>query len=194
MHGDRRGSRHGAGGLPQPADEGEHSGNAGVVVRTQRSRSAPASRLSAVVGRLRRNSRSADARRLVARDRHRGAPGARPPDSLAETGDAIAARRDEKRGLVAALLSAGLIRFTPGEDAPLDDPTAAAVHALVGGAGSILASAQFDDLVGETMATNLPGTDRERPNWRLKSGPNVVAALAGRRAQEILAALAKGRS
>jgi glycogen debranching enzyme GlgX/4-alpha-glucanotransferase len=114
--------------------------------------------------------------------------------TLAETGEAIAARRDEKRGLVAALLAAGLIRFAPGEDAPLDDPTAAAVHALVGGAGSILASAQFDDLVGETIATNLPGTDRERPNWRLKSGPNVAAALTGHRAQAILAALAKGRA
>jgi len=114
--------------------------------------------------------------------------------TLAKAGDAIAARRDEKRGLVAALLSAGLIRFAPGEDAPLDDATAAAVHALVGGAGSILASAQYDDLVGETIATNLPGTDRERPNWRLKSGPNVAAALAGHRAQAILSALAKGRT
>ncbi len=114
--------------------------------------------------------------------------------TLADAGEAIAHRRDEKRGLVAALLAAGLIRFAPGEDAPLDDPTAAAVHALVGGAGSILASAQFDDLVGETMATNLPGTDRERPNWRLKSGPNISEALAGPRSQAILAALAKGRT
>ncbi len=81
MHGDRRGSRHGGRGLPQPADESQHSGNAGVVVRTQWRRGAPASRLSAVVGRLRRNARSADARRLVAGRRHRRAARARPPDT-----------------------------------------------------------------------------------------------------------------
>jgi glycogen operon protein len=114
--------------------------------------------------------------------------------TLAEAGAAIAARLDEKRGLAAALLSAGLIPFAPAADAPLDDSTAAAVHALVGGASSILASAQFDELVGETIATNLPGTDHERPNWRLKSGGNVAAAFAGHRARAILAALAKGRT
>ena len=67
------------------------------------------------------------------------------------------------------------------------------VDALVGGAGSILASAQFDDLAGETVQTNLPGTDLERPNWRLKVGPDVAAAFAGHRARAILAALAPGR-
>ena len=57
----------------------------------------------------------------------------------------------------------------------------------------MFAHAQFDDLVGETVATNLPGTDRERPNWRLKSGPDVAAAFTSHRAQTILEALAKGR-
>ena len=113
--------------------------------------------------------------------------------TLSAADEAISARREEKRGLIAALVSAGLILSEPPEDAPLDDATAAAVHALIGGSGSILAHAQFDDLVGETVATNLPGTDRERPNWRLKLSPDVAAAFAGRRAREILAALAKGR-
>ena len=108
-------------------------------------------------------------------------------------GEAIAERREEKRGLVAALVSAGLLLFAPPDDAPLDDATAAAVHALIGGSGSILAHAQFDDLVGETVATNLPGTDRERPNWRLRLSPDVASAFAGGRARKILAALAKGR-
>jgi 4-alpha-glucanotransferase len=58
----------------------------------------------------------------------------------------------------------------------------------------MFAHAQFDDLVGETIATNLPGTDRERPNWRLKVGSDVAAAFASHRAQSILAALAKGRT
>jgi glycogen debranching enzyme GlgX/4-alpha-glucanotransferase len=112
--------------------------------------------------------------------------------TLAEAGDEIAARREEKRALLRALAMAGLT-VSQMEDGPLPDATAAAVHALIGGSGSMFAHAQFDDLVGETVATNLPGTDQERPNWRLKVGPDVAAAFASHRAQAILAALSKGR-
>jgi glycogen operon protein len=91
-------------------------------------------------------------------------------------------------------VTAGLIGSGFSEEAPLSDTIAAAVHALVGGAGSILAHAQFDDLVGDTVQTNLPGTDRERPNWRIKLSPDVAAAFARNRAEAILAALAKGRT
>jgi glycogen operon protein len=114
--------------------------------------------------------------------------------SLARAGDEIARRREEKRGLIAALVGAGLIGTGSNEDEPLTDAVAATVHALVGSAGSILAHAQFDDLVGEAVQTNLPGTDRERPNWRLKSSLDVAAAFADPRARAILAALAKGRT
>jgi glycogen operon protein len=114
--------------------------------------------------------------------------------TLAQATEAIATRREAKRGLVDALLAARLIASAPSEEAPLSDAVAAAVHALIGGAGSILAHAQFDDLIGETVQTNLPGTDRERPNWRLRTGPDVAAAFAGHRARAILAALAKGRT
>ena len=114
--------------------------------------------------------------------------------TLAQAGEATAARREEKRGLIAALLAAGLIASAPSDEAPLSDAVAAAVHALIGGAGSILAHAQFDDLIGETVQTNLPGTDRERPNWRLKAAPDVANAFVSHRAQAILAALAKGRA
>jgi glycogen debranching enzyme GlgX/4-alpha-glucanotransferase len=112
--------------------------------------------------------------------------------SLAKGGEAIATRREEKRALLRALGQAGFTVFQ-SEDGPLPDATAAAVHALIGGSASMFAHAQFDDLVGETVATNLPGTDRERPNWRLKVGPDVAAAFASHRAQASLAALAKGR-
>jgi glycogen operon protein len=114
--------------------------------------------------------------------------------SLAKAGEEIARRRDEKRGLIAALVAAGLIGSGLSEDAPLSDAMAAAVHGLVGRASSDLAHAQFDDLVGETVQTNLPGTDRERPNWRLKAGADVAGALTGHRAHAILSALAKGRT
>ena len=114
--------------------------------------------------------------------------------TLPAAGEEIARRRDERRGLVAALLAAGLIVSAPDEDAPLSDAVAAAVHALIGAAGSMLAHAQFDDIVGDIVQTNLPGTDRERPNWRLKAGLDVAGAFAGHRAHAILGALAKGRA
>jgi glycogen operon protein len=114
--------------------------------------------------------------------------------TLAKAGEEIARRREEKRGLVAALVAAGFTGSGLDEDAPLSDPIAAAVHALIGRAGSILAHAQFDDLVGDAVQTNLPGTDRERPNWRLKAAPDVAAAFASHRAQAILTALAEGRT
>jgi glycogen operon protein len=114
--------------------------------------------------------------------------------TLARADEAISRRREEKRGLIDALVAAGLVGSGQSEDQPLTDSIAAAVHALIAGAGSIFAHAQFDDLVGEAVQTNLPGTDRERPNWRLKDRPDVAAAFADNRAQAILKALAKGRA
>jgi glycogen operon protein len=72
----------------------------------------------------------------------------------------------------------------------MSDAFAAAVHAFLAGAGSLLASAQFDDLAGERAAANLPGTDRGRPNWRHRHALDVEALFAAPRAREILAALA----
>ena len=42
----------------------------------------------------------------------------------------------------------------------------------------ILAVAQAEDLVGETVAVNLPGTSVERPNWQRKLGMDVTEIFA----------------
>jgi glycogen operon protein len=44
--------------------------------------------------------------------------------------------------------------------------------------------AQLEDLAGEAVAVNLPGTDRERPNWRrrLPATPEALALLPRARA------------
>ena len=55
--------------------------------------------------------------------------------TLPEAEREIGARQAEKRGLIAALTAAGLLAGPPSYDAPIDDRTAAAVHALVGGLG-----------------------------------------------------------
>jgi glycogen operon protein len=51
--------------------------------------------------------------------------------------------------------------------------------------------AQLDDLAGETQAINLPGTDRERLNWRRRLPESIDALLDSRRARAILAGLCR---
>jgi glycogen operon protein len=106
---------------------------------------------------------------------------------------AIAERSEDKRALVAALRLAGEIVASPDFEAPMNDALAAAIQGFLSSSGSVFASVQFEDLAGETIATNLPGTDRERPNWRRRLGSDVEALMAGARASAIIEALAKGR-
>ncbi len=44
------------------------------------------------------------------------------------------------------------------------------IHRFVGATPAMLVLLQADDLAAEAVAQNLPGTDRERPNWRRKVG------------------------
>ncbi|MBV8473087.1 MAG: 4-alpha-glucanotransferase, partial [Hyphomicrobiales bacterium] len=111
--------------------------------------------------------------------------------SLEDAHEQIGERLQEKRALLAAL---GLPREAQDLAAPMSDALAGAVHAFLADAGSLFASAQFDDLAGERTATNLPGTDRERPNWSHKLAGDVEALFASPRARAILAALAARRS
>ncbi len=106
---------------------------------------------------------------------------------------ALAERLAEKAALVDALIAAGALGERPSLDAPMDDALAAAIHAWLARAGSALASVQVDDLAGETMATNLPGTDRERPNWRHRAREDAAKLFDAPRARAILAALASVR-
>ncbi len=101
---------------------------------------------------------------------------------------ALADRAAEKQVLVKALIDAGMIAEAPTADAPMDDALAAAIHAWVAHAGSGLASIQVDDLAAETVATNLPGTDRERPNWRHRLRDDAAKLFGAPRAKAILAA------
>ena len=73
--------------------------------------------------------------------------------------------------------------------APFDDALARALHAFIARTPSRLAVAQLDDLACETVAVNLPGTDRERQNWRRKLGAPVGGLFATSRARAILEGL-----
>ena len=104
---------------------------------------------------------------------------------------ALEAREAEKRVLAETLVRAGVLCATPDLGAPLSNELAAAIYAYVAASGALLMLAPMDDLAGESIGTNLPGTDKERPNWRRRLGPDVLAALADSRGAAILATMAE---
>jgi glycogen operon protein len=112
-----------------------------------------------------------------------------------ESERAHGARTEEK-----ALLADALNLELPADAAPIDATAphdaaiSAAIHRHLALSPAALVLVQADDLAQETVAQNLPGTDRERPNWRRKLageasalwdtqvGQLTAAACAARRA------------
>ncbi len=76
---------------------------------------------------------------------------------------------------------------------PFSAALAGAIHAHVAATPCALMLVQAEDLAGETVGVNLPGTDRERPNWRRRLGVDVTTLLHGTTAKAILAAMATRR-
>jgi glycogen operon protein len=87
--------------------------------------------------------------------------------------DAARSARDErlteKEALATAIHAAGLSGFAPSDSSRGHDVDITRdLHRFVGASPAMLVLFQADDLAAETVALNLPGTDRERPNWRRK--------------------------
>ena len=82
-----------------------------------------------------------------------------------------ARRADDVARLGAALAAQGFL----AEQLVSDEDFVAAIHAYVAKTPSVVAMIQLDDLLGEKVAVNLPGTDRERPNWRRKLAREIGA-------------------
>ncbi|MDB5377116.1 MAG: glycogen debranching enzyme GlgX, partial [Rubritepida sp.] len=114
---------------------------------------------------------------------------------LLDTPGAEAARADrrvEREALFLALREAG-IEVPDITDGPLLPALAGAIHAYVAATPSLMLLVQAEDLAGERVAVNLPGTNRERPNWRHRipldaedifetpAARAILAGLAGRR-------------
>jgi glycogen operon protein len=107
---------------------------------------------------------------------------------------AVEERQADKAALLAllrqeGLLDGGLSDRGQDMDGPIVPVLAAAVHALISVSPALLALVQADDLVGETLAVNLPGTDRERPNWRRRLRPDIARLFDGEVARRIMDAL-----
>lgn len=98
--------------------------------------------------------------------------------------DETAARAD-RADEVAAL--AGTLGVDPSNETAF----VAAAHAHLSASPAALVVAQADDLAGETVGVNLPGTDRERPNWRRRVAVPVEELFLRERAKAILGAVVR---
>jgi glycogen operon protein len=107
---------------------------------------------------------------------------------------ARAERLADRTALIAALADCGLADAGLDPTAGLTPALAAAIHAYVARTPSLLALAQVEDLAGETVAVNLPGTDRERPNWRRRLATPIEALFETEPARLILAAMRAARA
>ncbi|HBK06052.1 MAG TPA: 4-alpha-glucanotransferase [Acetobacteraceae bacterium] len=109
--------------------------------------------------------------------------------SLVDDPNADQGRADEKAELIAQLRAEGLLTTAVDLASPMPVSVAAAVHAFVSATPSLLTLVQADDLAGEMVAVNLPGTDKERPNWRRRLDPDVSELCHTALARAILDAL-----
>jgi glycogen operon protein len=102
-------------------------------------------------------------------------------------------RAADRAVLLTALDAAGLGSRAWTADGPLTPALAGAIHAYIAASPSQLAMAQVEDMAGETVAVNLPGTDRERPNWRRRLGLDLDALWSAEPARSILQGISQGR-
>ncbi|MBT9292451.1 glycogen debranching protein GlgX [Prosthecodimorpha staleyi] len=113
----------------------------------------------------------------------------------ADAESAARARRAADRQRLVAMLAASRHLAAPVDpEGPFGPAIAAAVHGYVAATPSVLALVQADDLAGETAAVNLPGTDRERPNWRRRLALPVEHLFESELARAILDRMADRRA
>jgi glycogen operon protein len=102
---------------------------------------------------------------------------------------AMAERARDRAALCDLLTREDLLPKNASAESAMDDRLAAAIHALVARTPSALMLVQAEDLAGERIAVNLPGTDWQRPNWRRRLPVPVAGLLGLPRARSLLDAL-----
>jgi len=94
--------------------------------------------------------------------------------SVAVESDIIREREHDRELLLGTLQEQGLKPAQPAT--PFDAFTGELAHALhlyLARSATALAALQIEDLLGETLPVNVPGTDREYPNWQRKLSVDI---------------------
>jgi glycogen operon protein len=82
-------------------------------------------------------------------------------------------RAGEREGILSLLAEIGQAPADPADVAAITQ----ALHAATARTASMLAAVQLDDVIGESEPVNIPGTNREYPNWRRKLGLTLEEIL-----------------
>jgi glycogen operon protein len=107
---------------------------------------------------------------------------------------ALTERARDKAKLIALLRKERLLD-TIDLSGPMTPALAAAVHGLIAATPALLALVQADDLAGEMLAVNLPGTVHERANWSRRLRGNIESLFDREIGAAVIAAvLAAGRA
>jgi glycogen operon protein len=85
---------------------------------------------------------------------------------------AMDARESEKIALISTLKNQALLDMN-FETTHISPQIMAAIHGFLGKTNSLLKVIQLEDLAGETIPINLPGTDKERRNWQKYIKPTL---------------------
>jgi 4-alpha-glucanotransferase len=104
-------------------------------------------------------------------------------------------RARDRAALLAALDEERLAPALPATpDAPFSADLARAIHVYLARSSAILAAVQIDDLLGMEEPVNVPGTDREYPNWQRKLTLDVEDLETRADLDEVFADLCRARS
>jgi 4-alpha-glucanotransferase len=88
--------------------------------------------------------------------------------------DVMREREQDRVALLAALREQGLQPATPASPSePFTPELANALHVYLARSPTVLVSLQIEDLLGMVDPVNVPGTDREYPNWQRKLTVNL---------------------
>lgn len=103
-------------------------------------------------------------------------------------------RENERRSLMRALVEQGLWHWQEHEPLPPYSPALSrAVHAYLGLSTANIALIQIEDLIGMIDPVNVPGTDKEHPNWQRKVTMETEQILGRGDVLEILDGMNRAR-
>jgi 4-alpha-glucanotransferase len=104
-------------------------------------------------------------------------------------------RERDRTALLAALREQGLAPIAPAEPAaPFTQALADALHVYLARSHTILVALQIEDLLGMVDPVNVPGTDREYPNWQRKLTIDLAELATHRDLDELFAAVTRARA
>ncbi|MDP8986384.1 MAG: 4-alpha-glucanotransferase [Pseudomonadota bacterium] len=113
----------------------------------------------------------------------------------AEIENEVRCERDQDRAaLLAALRDQGLQPVMPASPAdPFTPDLAQAMHLYLARSRSLLVALQLDDLLGMVEPVNVPGTDKEYPNWQRKLTADIGDMKTRGDLDEALAQIGRAR-